>query len=113
MKLLLINYVVNFQVIHEGRTCFEYQDDLVIANNTDEAKRRTTEQLENMIKTKEAMPCPKCGIILTKVDGCDGMNCTVCKTAICWATRGPRWGPGVRFIKLKKIFFCFYNSMIE
>ncbi|KAG8041464.1 hypothetical protein G9C98_002757 [Cotesia typhae] len=81
------------EVIHEGRTCFEYQDDLVIANNPDEAKRRTTEQLENMIKTKKAMPCPKCGIILTKVDGCDGMKCTVCKTAICWATRGPRWGP--------------------
>ncbi|CAD6215458.1 GSCOCG00011198001-RA-CDS [Cotesia congregata] len=82
------------EVIHEGRTCFEYQDDLVIANNTDEAKRRTTEQVENMIKTREAMPCPNCGIILTKIEGCDGMNCTVCKTAICWATRGPRWGPG-------------------
>lgn len=28
-----------------------------------------------------------------KRGGCDGIYCSMCKTDICWATRGPRWGP--------------------
>ena len=27
--------------------------------------------------------------------GCDWIRCSGCKKEICWATRGPRWGPGV------------------
>lgn len=41
------------------------------------------------------MRCPQCEIILLKKDGCDWMKCTMCRTEICWATRGPRWGPAV------------------
>lgn len=29
-----------------------------------------------------------------KRDGCDFIACVMCKTGICWATRGPRYGPG-------------------
>lgn len=25
--------------------------------------------------------------------GCDWLVCTMCRTEICWVTRGPRWGP--------------------
>lgn len=32
-------------------------------------------------------------IIVTKVEGCDAIKCSMCKTEICWATKGPRWGP--------------------
>ena len=49
------------------------------------------------MKTKDGMNCPSCGIIFIKKDGCDWMKCTMCKTEICWAVRGPRWGPGVGF----------------
>lgn len=39
------------------------------------------------------MKCPSCGIILAKRSGCDWLICSSCRTEICWATRGPRWGP--------------------
>lgn len=29
-----------------------------------------------------------------KRDGCDFIQCVMCKAGICWATRGPRYGPG-------------------
>lgn len=30
---------------------------------------------------------------MTKVEGSDTIMCSMCKTQICWATKGPRWGP--------------------
>ena len=33
---------------------------------------------------KESKPCPKCGIYITKIDGCDQMWCTDCHTAFSW-----------------------------
>ena len=52
---------------------------------------------QGMVAGGEAMHCPTCEIILVKKDGCDWMRCSMCRTEICWATRGPRWGPGVSF----------------
>ena len=49
-----------------------------------------------MVKDGEAMKCPSCHIIVTKKIGCDWIRCSVCKTEMCWATKGPRWGPKVR-----------------
>jgi hypothetical protein len=34
-------------------------------------------------------------IIVLKDVGCDWLVCLVCKLEICWATKGPRWGPKV------------------
>ena len=48
-----------------------------------------------MVKNGEAMHCPKCKIIVTKKFGSDWIRCTMCKTEMCWATKGPRWGPNV------------------
>lgn len=49
-----------------------------------------------MLNSGKAMKCPKCQVIITKRDGCDWLLCASCRTEICWATRGPRWGPGGR-----------------
>lgn len=43
----------------------------------------------------EALACPTCAVVLMKKWGCDWLRCSMCKTEICWVTRGPRWGPGV------------------
>jgi len=41
------------------------------------------------------MPCPGCSTVLSKQQGCDWIKCAVCFMEICWATKGPRWGPKV------------------
>ncbi|KAJ6645651.1 RanBP-type and C3HC4-type zinc finger-containing protein 1 [Pseudolycoriella hygida] len=32
-------------------------------------------------------------IVIMKREGCDALLCSMCKTELCWATKGPRWGP--------------------
>ena len=53
---------------------------------------------QEMVVRGEAMNCPTCQVILMKKWGCDWLRCSMCKTEICWVTRGPRWGPGVSYI---------------
>ena len=48
-----------------------------------------------MVADGEGMHCPQCRVIVTKKVGCDWIKCTVCSTEMCWATKGPRWGPAV------------------
>ncbi|XP_068693963.1 ranBP-type and C3HC4-type zinc finger-containing protein 1-like [Montipora foliosa] len=82
------------KAIHVNMNCKEYQDDLKRRAHNDQAARKTKEFLEGMVAGGNAMHCPRCNIILVKKDGCDWMKCSMCRTEICWATRGPRWGPG-------------------
>lgn len=82
------------KAIHANMNCKEYQDDLKRRAQNDEAAKKTQEYLERMVAGGDAMHCPMCKIILVKKDGCDWMKCSMCRTEICWATRGPRWGPG-------------------
>lgn len=36
--------------------------------------------------SKEARPCPKCGVSICKIEGCDQMFCTACNTGFNWRT---------------------------
>jgi LSD1 subclass zinc finger protein len=61
--------------------------------------------VKEMVERGEAMNCPTCQVILMKKWGCDWLRCSMCKTEICWVTRGPRWGPGV---SINPLFFLIY-----
>lgn len=86
------------------------------ANGIISGERRSEQAIQELIKNNEAMKCFKCGVIdnynstytfplmpyainslqilIMKRDGCDYIQCVMCKSGICWATRGPRYGPG-------------------
>lgn len=102
INVLISPYLLNenvtnvSQAIHEGKNCKEYQEKISNTDNpTCDGKegQQTKEMLDDMVKRGEAMLCPSCKIILMKKWGCDWVRCSMCKTEICWVTRGPRWGP--------------------
>ncbi|CAM4658593.1 hypothetical protein PO909_027426 [Leuciscus waleckii] len=81
------------KAIHKGMNCQQYQDDLRIRAQNDDAALQTTQMLDQLLKNGEAMNCPKCQVIVQKKDGCDWICCLMCKTEICWVTKQARWGP--------------------
>ncbi|KAM9759619.1 ranBP-type and C3HC4-type zinc finger-containing protein 1 [Menidia menidia] len=81
------------RAIHKGMNCKDYQDDLRIRAENDQAAQQTKQMLESMLQNGEAMKCPRCDIIVQKKDGCDWICCLMCKTEICWVTKQARWGP--------------------
>lgn len=81
------------RAIHKDMNCKDYQDDLRIRAENDEAAQQTKQMLENMLQNGEAMKCPRCDVIVQKKDGCDWICCLMCKTEICWVTKQARWGP--------------------
>ncbi|CAK9812804.1 RanBP-type and C3HC4-type zinc finger-containing protein 1 [Anthophora plagiata] len=88
------NNCLTCQAIHAGKNCKQYQQELRFSKETDQESRRTAEMLEEMVDRGEALACPTCAVVLMKKWGCDWLRCSMCKTEICWVTRGPRWGPG-------------------
>ncbi|VEN56802.1 unnamed protein product [Callosobruchus maculatus] len=81
------------QAIHPGQNCKQYQERMAMESEVDEDARRTRVFLQEMVSKGEAIECPTCRVVLMKKWGCDWLRCSVCKTEICWVTRGPRWGP--------------------
>lgn len=81
------------RAIHQGMTCKDYQDDLRIRAENDQAAQQTKQMLDSLLQNGEAMKCPRCDIIVQKKDGCDWICCLMCKTEICWVTKQARWGP--------------------
>ncbi|XP_050295227.1 uncharacterized protein LOC126735315 isoform X2 [Anthonomus grandis grandis] len=82
------------QAIHMGANCKQYQERMKDESSLNEDAKRTKDFLEEMVEKGEAIACPTCKVILMKKWGCDWLRCSMCKTEICWVTRGPRWGPG-------------------
>lgn len=89
-----VNNCLTCQAAHTGKNCKQYQQELRLSKETDQESRRTAAMLEEMVDRGEALACPTCAVVLMKKWGCDWLKCSMCKTEICWVTRGPRWGPG-------------------
>jgi RanBP-type and C3HC4-type zinc finger-containing protein 1 len=84
------------EAIHEGKTCGEFkaeQDRAELLNSANKDIQATKEMLDSLLAKGEAMHCPTCRVIVAKTEGCDAIMCSLCKTAICWITKSPRWGP--------------------
>ena len=60
-----------------------------------------------MVTDGEAMHCPQCNVIVTKKVGCDWIQCVMCRTEICWATKGRRWGLKVSLTEVQ--LRCFVS----
>ncbi|KAL0107201.1 hypothetical protein PUN28_015610 [Cardiocondyla obscurior] len=88
------NNCLTCQVVHTGKNCRQYQQELQLSKETDQESKRTAAMLKEMVDRGEALACPTCAVVLMKKWGCDWLVCSMCKTEICWVTRGPRWGPG-------------------
>lgn len=70
--------------------------------------------LKELLKFGEALKCPTCGIVIMKKEGCDWIQCTMCKTEICWVTRQARWGPkvdGQCSHSFTLLFICRSNTL--
>ncbi|XP_012276073.1 uncharacterized protein LOC105697376 [Orussus abietinus] len=91
-----VNNCLTCQAIHTGKNCREYQEELRYSKETDQESKMTAAMLEKMVDQGEALSCPTCAVVLMKKWGCDWLRCSMCRTEICWVTRGPRWGPGGR-----------------
>ncbi|KAH3772946.1 hypothetical protein DPMN_174293 [Dreissena polymorpha] len=81
------------KAIHTGMNCRQYQDDLKARSSNDQAANQTQIMIRKMLDDGEAMNCPKCKVIVMKKEGCDWIQCSICKTEICWVTKQARWGP--------------------
>lgn len=60
------------------RTCYEVKQDAHVCN---------PDQVLSVKAIKsESHPCPTCTTLISKIDGCDQMWCTQCRTAFSWTT---------------------------
>ena len=60
------------------RHCMEIKGE---DHECDEEKKQTVELLR-----KDTKPCPKCGQLINKINGCDQMYCIKCHTGFSWRT---------------------------
>jgi hypothetical protein len=69
--------------------CHEWKGLLRDIEHTCDPEKLATAQLLD----KEAKSCPKCGVPICKIEGCDQMWCTVCNTGFSWRTGKIADGP--------------------
>ncbi|CAO1393836.1 unnamed protein product [Diamesa serratosioi] len=75
---------ITCKVIHEGKTCQQYQDEInPNARNLREAAE-TENAVHHLIINRQAMKCPHCGIVVQKTTGCNNMQCGACRNNFVW-----------------------------
>lgn len=63
------------------RFCFECLQPLANNHSCDDADLEVAKVIKQTTK-----PCPKCGVLIQKSEGCDHMFCVQCKVGFCWRT---------------------------
>ncbi len=69
--------------------CHEFKGENRTTEHTCNPENVATAALIN----RESKACPKCGVRISKIDGCDQMWCTACNTAFNWKTGIVATGP--------------------
>jgi hypothetical protein len=78
-------YRCHISGFHDGLTCEAYQ-----ASKTE---------------LEDVLPCPQCGVQLTKGDGCNSVNCVCGKVSVCELVEGHEY--------LFQTFFLFSTSLLK
>ncbi|XP_044001582.1 ranBP-type and C3HC4-type zinc finger-containing protein 1-like [Aphidius gifuensis] len=81
------------RVMHDGLNCYDYQEKLRMSKEPNGESLKTENMLKEMLEKRKLMKCPVCEVMLTKIAGCDSIVCSICRTELCWPTKGTRWGP--------------------
>jgi hypothetical protein len=69
--------------------CHELKGEDKDAEHTCDAEKVASARLIQ----RDTRPCPKCGVRISKIEGCDQMWCTACNTAFNWRTGTIATGP--------------------
>lgn len=72
------------KAVHQGVTCNDYQE---MRQRPDRLAREimlTENSVRNLIANKEAQPCPLCGILVQRIDGCRHLKCLKCSHDFKW-----------------------------
>lgn len=75
---------IQCKAVHQGTSCDNYQE---MVHGPDRRSREnvlTANQVRGLIAEKEAQPCPHCGILVERIDGCRHMTCTKCRFEFEW-----------------------------
>lgn len=75
---------VKCKAVHQGVSCDDYQDMMHGDDRRSRENAATENQVRGLIASKHAQPCPRCGIITQRIDGCRHMTCTKCKHEFQW-----------------------------
>ncbi|CAG7833824.1 unnamed protein product [Allacma fusca] len=95
--LCLKTNCIGCNAIHENLSCADFKN-RIVQNVNDQLSNKA---VDNLIAKGMAMRCTRCSAAVQKDVGCDWIVCPMCKTELCWATKGPRWGPKVSKLSLK------------
>lgn len=86
---------ITCRTIHHPKTCKQYQDWAELHGESRDSVEavKSKDFLRGVLENGTAMRCPGCRLVIIEKTGCDWVSCTNCRMEICWATKGPRWGP--------------------
>lgn len=70
---------VKCKSIHEGISCVEFKR---MFGHRDENLSKN--YIQRMLRERKVMKCPKCGILVQKINGCNHLKCLSCKNEFQW-----------------------------